>query len=497
MSVTDTRACGSVRGWAEYVVHGNGRSDGDRVAAFSSDLGGVDESVEAVEALIAKTSRKNQGQKLIQSFTKEDLDPTNPDDVQRCNELGHELASRLAPDSPCIVVTHKDGTGGYLHNHVFVANHDYETGKSLRTGRMHFEVAKVNDELMKDHGLSIPEPAELALDTMRAKAQQRGEDVALTGRTVDDLTGGTWVAYCAAQVDEAMQHPDVTDIDSLIEVAAKRGVSIKMKHTAKDVKAGKPPSMTYALVDENGDVRKHKKSTFACGQKRLGQDFSYNGLQASIDVLTAYRQNTTTPDLETTDHVQRNEVGGGTPPEAAAVPDLSTALAGLADARRDADRHDVIDTSLLESAAEVRSSPGRAHRDAEADHGGAGHAEEPGRDGAAGRDAVEAGPDLAGLAEQLRQQREKRERDAKRSRRSHAAAGPGGDDGRGAVEGRAVDAGPRGAGREADREAEQVPEQGRHEGKRPLTELEKHERFLARFRQRERERKLAGPDFSL
>lgn len=484
MSVTDTRACGSVRGWAEYVVHGNGRSDHDRVAAFSSDLGDANQSVEAVEALIAKTSRKNEGTKLIQSFTKEDLDPNNPDDVQRCNALGHELASRLAPSSPCIVVTHKDGAGGYLHNHVFIANHDYETGKSLRTGRMHFEVAKVNDELMKDHGLSIPEPAELALDTMRAKAQQRGEDVALTGRTVDQLTGGTWVVYCAAQVDEAMQDDRVTDIDSLIEVAAKRGVSIKMKHTAKDVKAGKPPSMTYALVDENGAVRTHKKSTFACGQKRLGADFSYNGLQASIDVLTADRQHTIT-ELEN-DHVQRNEVGGRTPPEAAAVSDLSAALAGLDDARRDADRRTVIDASLLESAAD-RRGPGHAHRDAEADHGDTDHPEGPDGRPAARRDDAEARPaDLSRVTAQLRRRREERERDAERPRRDHAAAAGGVDDGRGVVEGRPRDAGPRKAG--------QAPEQGHHGRKRPLTAGQKAKLADRAFLKQQREQAVKDND---
>lgn len=491
MSVTDTRACTSVRLWAEYVVHGNGRSDDDRVAAFSSDLGGVDESVEAVEALIAKTSRRNEGTKLIQSFTKEDLDPNNPDDVQRCNELGHELASRLAPNSPCIVVTHKDGKGGYLHNHIFIANHSYETGRSLRTGRMHFEVAKVNDELMQDHGLSIPEPAELTLDTMRAKAQQRGEDVALTGRTVDDLTGGTWVAYCAGQVDEALQDDRVTDIDSLIEVAGERGVSIRMKHTKKDIKAGRPPTMTYALVDENDAVRTHKKSTFACGQKRLGTDYSYTGLQASIDVLVADRQNTkntNTTDLENTDHVQSNKVGGGTP--SAAGPDLSAALAGLDDARRDADRHTVIDASLLESAA-GRRGPGQARRDADDDDGGRSHLEESGRDGAARPDDAEApGPDLGGVAARLRQRREELDdRDAERPRRDHAAAGRAVDDRRGAVSGSAGDA--------VAREADQAPEQGSRSRKRSLTAGQKAKLADRAFlkQQREEAAKSTGLDY--
>lgn len=342
MSYVNTKGSFGARGWVRYVTQGKGE-DGqgaDRVGAYSSDLGDPRETVEQIEQIMAAhPSRRLQGRKIIQSFTLEDFDKDNPEDVARANALGMELARRIAPNSPAVVVTHIDAKSGNVHNHIFITNHDFSTGKAVRgPARTAFQLRKVNDQLMREEGLTITKESALALDKMRVKAQLRGEDTLAQRKTVDQLTGGTWTEWCADQVDASMRDHRVTDIDSLIEVAAERGVSIRMKHTAKDVKAGRPPSMTYALVDDQGNVRTHKKSTFACGQKRLGADYSYNGLQTVIDGLVADRQqhqNTTTPEMEN-DHAP--SIGEGTPgatgaPEAAAVPDLSAALAGLDAAR--------------------------------------------------------------------------------------------------------------------------------------------------------------------
>lgn len=464
MSYVNTQGSSGARGWVRYVLQGKGE-DGqcaDRVGAYSSDLGDPEETVEQIEQIMAAhPSRRLQGRKIIQSFTLDDLDKDDPVDVARANALGMELARRIAPHSPAIVVTHIDAKSGNLHNHIYLVNHDFETGKSLRgPARTAFRLRKVNDQLMREEGLTVTREGDLGLDKMRAKSQLRGEDTLAQGKTVDDLTGGTWTEWCADQIDGAVQDPRVTDVDSLITVAAERGVSIRMKHSKKDAKAGRPPSMTYALVDENGAVRTHKKSTFACGQKRLGKDYSYTGLAESIAYTVAKRQNTknTNTPLENTDHVPSNTIGGRDRP--AAGSDLSTALAGLDSAVSAADRHAVIDQSLLESAD--RRGPGQARRDADDDDGGRGRAEEPDGRPAAGRDDAEApGPDLDGVRVQIKRRRAELADAAERPRRDHAAAGRAVDDRRGAVSGSAGDA--------VAREADQAPEQGSRSRKRSLT----------------------------
>ena len=54
--------------------------------------------------------------------------------------------------SDCLVVTHTDGAGGHAHNHITVINHDDVTGRALSTNKLHWQVAQVNDALMRDQG---------------------------------------------------------------------------------------------------------------------------------------------------------------------------------------------------------------------------------------------------------------------------------------------------------------------------------------------------------
>lgn len=289
MSIAITEASGNASGWMKYVTGGG--KEGDRVAAYSSDLGDPEAAVAAIEAeMSSHRGRKHQGFRLVQSFSMNELDPDDPETPSTVNMLGYELASRAAPNSACVVVTHLDSDGQNPHNHIYIVNHDYETGRAVNgAARTAFKLREVNDQLMRDRGMEVTEPGPRALTAMYAKQQQRGERVDQP-RSVEGLTSGTWTEWMADRVDECLQDERVTDLDSLIEVAGEAGISIRTKQTAKDVKAGRPPSMTYALVDEDGNVRSKGKSKFACGQKKLGTDYSHAGLTATIDTLVKQRQ---------------------------------------------------------------------------------------------------------------------------------------------------------------------------------------------------------------
>ena len=289
MSIAITEASANASGWMKYVTTGG--KEADRVAAYTSDLGDPDATVAAIEAeMSGHRGRKYQGFRLVQSFSMNELDPEDPETPSTVNMLGYELASRAAPNSACVVVTHLDSDGQNPHNHIYIVNHDYETGKAVSgAARTAFKLREVNDELMRDRGMEVTEPGPRALTAMYAKQQQRGERVDQP-RSVEGLTSGTWTEWTADRVDECLQDERVTDLDSLIEVAGEAGISIRTKQTAKDIKAGRPPSMTYALVDEDGNVRSKGRSKFACGQKKLGTDYSHAGLTATIDTLVKQRQ---------------------------------------------------------------------------------------------------------------------------------------------------------------------------------------------------------------
>ena len=93
-----------------------------------------------------------------------DFDPENSEHVQRANDLGYLLAKKMHPRSDVLVVTHTDGRGRKVHNHILVINHDSETGRALSQYRTFHDrpelggqkgVQRVNDALMREHGLPV------------------------------------------------------------------------------------------------------------------------------------------------------------------------------------------------------------------------------------------------------------------------------------------------------------------------------------------------------
>ncbi|WP_412927269.1 relaxase/mobilization nuclease domain-containing protein [Lactiplantibacillus plantarum] len=107
-----------------------------------------------------------EAMRVIQSFSHADLDPTNPADWQRCNDLGNELAQKMAPDHQVAVYTHLDGTGHKLHNHIIVNMPNLKTGKKYHHQNDFKRLSKLNDEVALAHGLSI-------IDREQAPAKRR------------------------------------------------------------------------------------------------------------------------------------------------------------------------------------------------------------------------------------------------------------------------------------------------------------------------------------
>src|SRR5699024_6511174 len=69
------------------------------------------------------------------------------------------------------------------------------------------------------------------------------------------------------------------DLDSLAEVAKEHGVSIRAK-TGK-----RATGLTYALVDENGEVRRAGRSQFASTGTKLGAEYTCEEVLVSIQQL--------------------------------------------------------------------------------------------------------------------------------------------------------------------------------------------------------------------
>lgn len=68
----------------------------------------------------ASAKNKNQVRRIVQSFSRKELNPDDPMDIQKANEIGMEFAEEAYPGHQAIVFTQIDGESGLIHNHVIV-----------------------------------------------------------------------------------------------------------------------------------------------------------------------------------------------------------------------------------------------------------------------------------------------------------------------------------------------------------------------------------------
>lgn len=91
-----------------------------------------------------------QAHTVIQSF--------KPGEVtaKECNEIGLELAKKIAPDYQVAVYTHTDKD--HYHNHIIINSVNLETGKKYQSNKEQRDfIKKANDQLCEERGLSVPE----------------------------------------------------------------------------------------------------------------------------------------------------------------------------------------------------------------------------------------------------------------------------------------------------------------------------------------------------
>ncbi|MFB2350851.1 relaxase/mobilization nuclease domain-containing protein [Priestia megaterium] len=105
-----------------------------------------------------------QAHHVIQSFKPHEVDP------QKANEIGVQLAEKMAKGHEVAVYTHTDKD--HIHNHIVINAVNYEDGRKFHA---HGQDAidrfrEVSDELCKEHGLSIVE--ERSADVRYTLAEQ-------------------------------------------------------------------------------------------------------------------------------------------------------------------------------------------------------------------------------------------------------------------------------------------------------------------------------------
>ncbi|WP_349346930.1 relaxase/mobilization nuclease domain-containing protein [Priestia megaterium] len=166
-----------------------------------------------------------QAHHVIQSFKPDEVDP------QQANEIGLQLAEKLAKGHEVAVYTHTDKD--HIHNHIVINAVNYEDGRKFHAhGQEAIDhVRKISDELCKEHGLSIVE--------------ERSADVRYTLAEQSLLEKGesSWKDEIRTAIDQAKEQ--VASFEEFQECLREQGVQATLR--------GK--NITYEHLESNKKVR--------------------------------------------------------------------------------------------------------------------------------------------------------------------------------------------------------------------------------------------------
>lgn len=273
MSTTYVQPLPDVQGRMSYTEFGGGKkrrehiaNGTNRIVAQYGDMPSRGEFVAyCKENKLVHPNAVNEGFELRVSWATDELDPNNPDDIQRGMEHAYLLCHELAPDSPCWVTMHTDGDGGCVHAHATIVNHDVRTGLAINKGDTSLyahRVQAVNDELSRANGLQV-----LGTDKSRERWEERS--ATLDAKSFDRHLGDK-IAFARDNADsmEAFKR-------NLEYAGVALNETSKVNKKTGEVTTG----WSYRTIDVWGPKRRSRKRRAS----KLCDEFTKDGIEAYFE----------------------------------------------------------------------------------------------------------------------------------------------------------------------------------------------------------------------
>lgn len=176
-----------------------------------------------------------QAHMVIQSFSHKESQQLG---AEKINQLGLELAERIAPAHQVAIYTHTDKE--HIHNHIIMNSVSHVDGQKYHQHRFFNHVKRENDDLAQTHNLEIVQPFSLERKSMaEIKLEKKGEL--------------PWKQKIRHTIDDAMKNPSVTSYELFKSFLNDNGVNVSVR--------GK--NVTYELLEGKKKVRGGK----------LGEDY--------------------------------------------------------------------------------------------------------------------------------------------------------------------------------------------------------------------------------
>ncbi|HCX2533987.1 TPA: relaxase/mobilization nuclease domain-containing protein [Staphylococcus aureus] len=168
-------------------------------------------------------------------------------------------AEKFAPNHQVAVYTHNDTD--HVHNHIVINSINLETGKKFNNNKQALrDLRNFNDEVCRNHGLSVPEK-----DTARLRYTQT--EKAIADPNIKSTAQYSW----KDEIREAIDQSQATNMDELKTHLSQYGIEIERVT---------PKSITYRHLAEDKKVR----------GRRLGENYNKGGIEDGFERQIQRRQ---------------------------------------------------------------------------------------------------------------------------------------------------------------------------------------------------------------
>ena len=211
-----------------------------------------------------------QAHLIIQSFSPEESQQLG---AEKINQLGIELAEKIAPDHQIAVYTHVDKE--HFHNHIVINSVNLETGNKYHQHKEFNHVKGLNDEILKQHHLEIVQP-------------QKNYEKLTSAEVQIKRRGGTpWKDEVRRKIDELMKDRSLSSYQAFRERLEENGIIVHDR--------GK--NVTYELLEDHKKVRGNK----------LGSSYEREAIQQELVSRDLAKQKIKDKPLKRPPHSAKNQ----------------------------------------------------------------------------------------------------------------------------------------------------------------------------------------------
>lgn len=210
IKIVPQKGGGSVKGLSDYLTQEE-KIESKQISEYDCSKDTIKEDFQAVKDLYNKTQGREYVH-MVQSFKPGEVS------VEEAHKVGQEMKDKVFPGYQVLLVTHEDK--GHIHNHFVVNSVNMEDGhKWHQNAKDLYEIRSKNDEICKEHGLSVPEPNKNRyIDMKELKPAEKGE---------------SWKFKLMTEIDHA-KNTSLTK-EQFIENMNSRGYEVNWTDTRKNI----------------------------------------------------------------------------------------------------------------------------------------------------------------------------------------------------------------------------------------------------------------------